>query len=38
MFGIRFSTASGELKHLKDTPSLTGVPVGSRRKEILSIR
>ena len=35
MFGIRFSTALGELKHLYGTPPPTGVPVRSRRIALL---
>jgi len=35
MFGIRFSTALGELLHLNGTPSPTGVSVGSRRIALL---
>jgi redox-sensitive bicupin YhaK (pirin superfamily) len=35
MFGIRFWSALGELRHLNGTPSSTGVPVGSRRITLL---
>jgi redox-sensitive bicupin YhaK (pirin superfamily) len=35
MFGIRFSTALGKRTHLQGKPSLTSVPVGSRRIVLL---
>src|SRR5580700_6431562 len=35
MFGIRFWSALGELRHLNGTPSSTGVPVRCRRITLL---